>query len=157
MFLGVVHFVVFQSLCHVWLCDIMDCSTPGFSILFYLQELAQTHIHWVGDAIQPSHPLSPLLFQASVFPSIRAFSRGSVLCIRWPKYWSFSFNISPSTEFSGLISFRIDWFHLLVVQGTSQESSPAPQFESINSLAVSLLYGPTLTSVHDYWKDQSID
>ena len=118
MFLGVVHFVVFQSLCHVWLCDIMDCSTPGFSILFYLQELAQTHIHWVGDAIQPSHPLSPLLFQASVFPSIRAFSRGSVLCIRWPKYWSFSFNISPSTEFSGLISFRIDWFHLLVVQGT---------------------------------------
>ena len=73
------------------------------------------------------------------------------------KYWSFSFSISPSNEYSRLISFRIDWFDLLVVQGDSHESSPAPQFKSINSLALSILYGPTLTSVHDYWKNHSFD
>ena len=82
------------------------------------------------------------------FVSIRIFSNELVLCIRWPKYWSFSFSISPSNEYSGLISFRIDWLDLLAVQGDSQESSPAPQFKSINSSALSFLYGPTLTSVH---------
>ena len=86
----------------------------------------------------------PLLLFPSVFPSIRVFSNESALHIRWPKYWSFSFSISPSNEYSGLISFRIDWLDLLAVQGT-QESSPAPQFQSINSLALSLLYGPTLS------------
>ena len=80
----------------------------------------------------------------------------SHLCIRWSKYWSFSFSVSPSTEYSGLISFRIDWFDLLVVRGT-RESSPAPEFKSSNSLALSLLYGPTLTSVHDYWENHSFD
>ena len=86
----------------------------------------------------------------------RVFANESVLCIRWPKDWSFSFSISPSSEHSGLISFRTDWFDLLAVQGTlSLESSPAPQFKSINSSALSLLYGPTLTSMHDSWKDQS--
>ena len=80
-------------------------------------ELAQTHVHRVGDAIQPSHPLSsPSL--ASILPSIRVFSNESALCIRWPKYWSFSFNISPSNEHPGLISFRVDWLDLLAVQGT---------------------------------------
>ena len=97
-----------------------------------------------------------LLLLPSIFPSIRVFSSESVLHIRWPKYWSFSFSISPSSEHSGLISFKIDWFDLAASQGTSQESSPAPQFESINSSALSLLYGPTLTSVHDYRKNHSI-
>ena len=83
-------------------------------------------------------------------PSIRVFSNESVLCIRWPKNWSFSFSISFSNAYSGLISFRMDWLDLLAVQGTLKESSPAPQFKSISSLALSLLYGPTLTSVHDY-------
>ena len=80
----------------------------------------------------------------------------SQLCITWSKYWSFSFSISGSNEYSGLISFRIDWFDLLAVQGT-QESSPAPQFESISSLALSPFYGPTLTSIYDYWKNYSFD
>ena len=97
-----------------------------------------------------------LLLLLSVFPSIRFFSDELTLHITYPKYWSFSFSISPSNEYSGLISFRIDWFDLLVVQGT-QESSPASQLESFNSSASSLLYGPTLTSVHDYWKYLSFD
>ena len=100
------------------LCNPMDCSTPGFPVLHHLPELAQTHVHWVGDAIQPSHPLSSLLLPPSIFPSIRVFSNESVLHIRWPKYWSFSFSISPSNEYSGLISFRMDWLDLLSVQGT---------------------------------------
>ena len=96
----------------------MDCSTPGFPVLHHLQKLAQTHIHWVGDAIQRSHPLSPLLLLPSIFPSIRVFSSESVLHIRWPKYWSFSFSIRPSNVCSGLTSFRIDWLDLLAIQGT---------------------------------------
>ena len=101
------------------LCDPMDCSTPGFSVHCQLPELTQTHVHWVGNAIQPSHPLSsasPPNFK--IFPSIRVFSNESVPCIRWPKYRSFSFSISPSNEYSGLISFRIDWLDLLAFQGT---------------------------------------
>ena len=81
----------------------------------------------------------------------------SVLCVRWPKYWSFSFSMSPSNEYSGLISFRIDSFDLLAVQGDSQESSPTPPFKSINSSMLSFLYSPTLTSIHDYWKNHSFD
>ena len=95
------------------LCDPMGCSTPGFPVLQYLLELAQTNVHWVSDAIQPSHPLLPLSLLASVFPSIRVFSNKSALRIRWPKYWSFS--ISPCSEYSGLIFFLIDWFDLLAV------------------------------------------
>ena len=98
----------------------------------------------------------PLLLPPSVFPSIRVFSNESVLRIKWPKYWSFSFIVSPSKEYSGLISFRMDWLDLLAVQGT-QESSPTPQFRSINSSALSFLYSPTLTSIHDYWKNHSLD
>ena len=95
----------------------MDCSTPGFPVLHYLLEFAQTHVHWVDDAIQPSHLLSPASSPALYFPSIRVFSNESALHIRLPKYWSFSFSISPTNEYSGLISFRIDWFDLLSVQG----------------------------------------
>ena len=96
----------------------MDCSKPGLPVHCQFPELVQTHGHRVGDAIQPSSPLSPLLLLSSIFPSIRVFSNESVLCIRWPKYWSFSFSISPSNEYSGLISFRMEWFDLLAVQGT---------------------------------------
>ena len=96
----------------------MDCSTPGFPIHHHLPELVQTHVHRVSDAIQPSHPLSSPLLLPSIFPSIRVFSNESALCIRGPKYWSFSFSISPSNEYSRLISFRTDWFDLPTVQGT---------------------------------------
>ena len=98
----------------------MDCSTPGFSVHHQLPELTQTHVHQVSDAIQPSLLIlcHPLLLLPSIFPSIRVFSNESVLCIRWPKYWSFSFSISPSKRYSGLISFRMDWLDLLAVQGT---------------------------------------
>ena len=98
----------------------------------------------------------PLLFPPSIFPSIRVFSNESALLIRWPKYWSFSFSISPSNEYSGLTSFRIDWFDLLAVQGTLK-SSPTPQLRSINSLMLSFLYSPTLKSIHDHWKNHSLD
>ena len=96
----------------------MDYSTPGFPVLHHFLELAQTHVHWVSDAIQPSHPLLSLLLLPSIFPSIRVFSNESVLHMRWPKYWSFSFNIIPSKEIPGLISFRMDCLDLLAVQGT---------------------------------------
>ena len=110
-----VQFSSVAQLC-LTLCDPMACSTSGLPVNQELPEFTQTHVHWVGDVIQPSHPLSPLLFPLSVFPIIRVFSNESVLHIRWPKYWSFS--ISPSNEYSGLISFWIEWFDLLAVQGT---------------------------------------
>ena len=100
----------------------------------------------------------PLLLPPPIPCSIRVFSNESTLRMRWPKYWSFCFSISPSNEYSGLNSFRIDWLDLLAVQVTlHQESSPTPQFKSINSLALSFLYSPTLTSIHDYWKNHSLD
>ena len=99
------------------LCNPTDCSTPGFPVHHQLPELAQTPIHQVGGAIQPYHPLSSLLLP-SIFPSIPVFSNELVLHIRWPKYWSFCFSISPSNEYSGLISFRMDWFDLHAVQGS---------------------------------------
>ena len=94
----------------------MDCSMPGFPVHYPLLESTQTHVHWVGDAIQPPYPSCPLLLLPSIFPNIRVFSNESALHIRWPKYWSFSFNISPSNEHPGLISFRMDWLDLLAVQ-----------------------------------------
>ena len=100
------------------LCDPMNHSTPGLPVHHQLLEFTQTLVHWVGDAIQPSHLLRPLLLPPLILPSIRVFSNESVLQIRWPKYWSFSFNISPSSEYSQLISFRMDWLDLLEVQGT---------------------------------------
>ena len=96
----------------------MHCSTPGLLVHHQLPELAQTHVHGVGDAIQPSHPLSSPFPPAFNLSQHQVFSNESVLCIRWPKYWNFSFSISPSNEYSGLISFRIDWFDLLAVQDT---------------------------------------
>ena len=110
------------------------------------------------ESVMPSKHLilcCPLLLLPSIVPSIRLFSSESVLCIRWPRYWNFS--ISFSNEYSGLISFRMDRFDHLAVLGTLRESSPAPQFKSTNSSALSLLYGPTITSGHDYWKNHSFD
>ena len=107
----------------------------------------------------PSNHLNlwrPLLLLPSIFPSIRIFSNELALHIRWPTFWSFSFSISPFNEYSGLISFRIDWFDLLAVQRTFK-SSATPQFENIKFLALSLLYGPTLISIHEYWKIHSFD
>ena len=111
-------------------------------------------------SVMPSNHLilcRPLLLPPSIFTGIRVFSNESDLCIRWPKYWSFIFNISPSNEHPGLISFRMNWLDLLAVQWTLQESSPAPQFKSINSSALSPLYSPTLISIHDHWKNHSLD
>ena len=109
-------------------------------------------------SVMPSNHLilcHPLLLP-SIFPSIRVFSNESVLRNRWPKYWSFSFSISPSSEYSGLISFTIDWL-ISCSPRDSQESSPTPQFKTINSSALSFLYNPTLTTIHDYWKNHSFE
>ena len=95
----------------------MDCSTPVFAVLHYLLEFAQTHVHHVCDTIQPSHPALPLLLPPSIFPSIRFYSNESVPRIKWPKYWSFSFSISPSNEYSELISFKIEWSCCFVLLG----------------------------------------
>ena len=111
-------------------------------------------------SVMPSNYLifcRPLLFLPSIFPCIRVFSNESTLRMRWPKYWSFSISISLSNEYSGLISFWIDWFDLLQSKELSQESSPTPQFKSINFSALSFLYRPTVTSIHDYWKNHSFD
>ena len=110
--------------------------------------------------VMPSNHLilcRPLLLLPSIFPGIRVFANESALRIRWPRYWSFSFNISPSNEHPGLISFQMGWFDLLAVQGTLQESSPTPQFKSINSSALRFLYSATLTSIRDHWKNHSLD
>ena len=130
------------------LCDPMACSTPGFPVLHHLPELAETH---PIKSVMPSNHLIlclPLLLLPSVFPSIKIFSSKLALHIRWSKHWSFSFSISPPMNIQG-------WFPCS--PRDSQESSPAPQFENINSLALSLLCGPTLTSIRVYWKNQSFD
>ena len=130
---------------------------PGFPVLHCLPEFAKL---MSIKTMMPSNHLIlcyRLLLLPSIFPSITVFSTESALPIRWPKYWSFCFSISPSNEYSGLISFRINWLDLLAVQMTYQEFSLAPQFESINSSAFSLLYGPNFTSKHDYWKTHSFD
>ena len=124
----------------------LDGITDSMDILSKLWELVMSSNHLIF-----SHPL---LFLLSIFPSIRVFFNESALHIRWPKDWSFSFG--PSNDYSGLIYFRIDLFDLCSPE-FFQESSSAPQFKSINSLALSLLYGPTLTSVDDYWKNHSFD
>ena len=116
-FLPLVQFSSVAQSCPTF-CDSMDCSTPGFPVHHQLPELTQTHAHWVGDAIQPSHPLSSPSPPALNISQHQGLSNESVLHIRWPKYWNFSFNISPSNEHPGLISFRMDWLDLLAVQGT---------------------------------------
>ena len=115
-----------QSLSHVRLCDPMNRSMPGLTVHHQLPEFTQTYVHWGSDAIL----CCTLFLPPSIFPSIRVFSKESALCIRWPKYWSFSFNISPSNEHPGLISFRMDWLDLLAVQGT-----PKSLFQHYNSKA----------------------
>ena len=131
---------------------------PGFPVHHQLPELTQTHVHRVGE---PSNHLilcCSFLLPPSIFPSIRVFSSESVLCIRWPKYWSFIFSISPSNKYSGLISFRMDWLDLLAESSprvSSQESSPAPQFKSVYSSVLNFLYSAALTSIHEYWKNHS--
>jgi len=126
----------------------MNCSTPGFPAFIISQSLLKL---MSIELVMPFNHLilcRPLLHLPSIFPSIRVFWNESALCSRWSKYWSFSFSISPFNEHSRLISFRIDWFDLLADQRRDSEvSSPAPQFKSINSPALSLLYGPTLTSI----------
>ena len=113
----------------------MDCSSPGFHVLPYLPKFAQTHVHWVGNAIQPYHPILPCSPLPSIFPSIRVFTIESALHIRWPKYWSFS--ISTSSEYSGLISFRTDWLNLLAVQGILKVMSLL--FNTLSSFVIALL------------------
>ena len=138
------------------LCNPMDCSTPGLPVHHQLPELKLMSI----ESVMPSNQLilcCPLLFLPSIFPSIRVFSNKSALRIRWPKYWNFSFSISPSSEYPGLISFRLDWLDLLEIQRDCQESSPTPQFKSISSLVLSFLQSSSLTSIHDYWKNHSLD
>ena len=113
---------------------------------------------FVESVMPPNHIIlcCSLLLPPSIFPSIRVFSNESALCIRWPKYWSLSFSISPFNEYSGLISFRMDCWISLQSKGLSRVFSK-PQFKSINSSALSFLYSPILTSIHDYWKNHSFD
>ena len=124
-------------------------ASLSFTISQSLLKLTSTEL------VMPSNHLilcRPLLLLPSVFTSTRVFFNESALCIRWPKYWSFGFSISPSNEYSGLISFRIDWSHHFAVKG-----SQTPQFEGIMSSALSFLYGPALISIHDCWKNHSFD
>ena len=131
------------------LCDPMDCSMPGFPVLYHLPELVQTHFI---ESVMPSNCLilcRSLLLLPSIFPSIRVFSKELALCISWPKHWSFNFSISPSNEYSGLISFRIDWFDLLVVEGTLNSLL---QYHSLkHQFFGTQLSLWSLTSIHDYW------
>ena len=157
-----VQFSSFAQSCPT-LCNPVNRSTPGLPVHHQLPEFTQTHVHRVGDAIQPSHPLSSLLLVPPVPPSIRVFPNESTLRMRWPKYWSFSLSISPSNEYPGLISFRMDWLDLLAVQGTLKSLL---QHHSINSKAsilwcsaffTSIHDDPTLTSIHDHRKNHSLD
>ena len=138
--------------------DCMDYSRSGFPVHHQIPELAQTHFHCVSDVIQQFHPLLSPSLLPSIFPRIRVFSNESVLRIRWPKYWNCSFSISPSNEYSGLISWLVFWLVWSpCYPRDSQASSPTPQFKTINSLALCFLYCPSLTSIHDYWKNHSFD
>ena len=146
-----VQFSSVAQLC-LTLCDPMDCSMLGFPVRHQLLELAQTHVLLVGDAIQQSYPLSSPFLPPSIFPSIRVFSNESVLHIRWPKYWSFSFSISPSNEYSGLIYFRMDRLDLFVVQETlksllQHHSSKASILQHSAFFIIQLSY-PTVRTGH---------
>ena len=149
-----VQFSSFQSLSRVRLYDSMNCSMSGLSVHHQLPEFTLTHVHWVSNAIQPSHPLlspSPPAFNLS---QIRVFPNDSVLYIRWTKYWSFSFNISASSEYSGLISFRMDWLDLLTVQGTLKSLL---QYHSSKASIIPHSAFFIVTSIHDHWKNHSLD
>ena len=143
------------------LCDPVGCTMPGFLVLHYLLEFAQTHGHWVTDATQPSHPLLPPSSPALSLSQHWVFSNKSALCIRWPKYQSFSFSISPSKEYSGFISFRMDWLDLLVVQGTLksllQHHSLKTSILQHSAFFFFFFFGSILPSIHDYWKNHSFN
>ena len=147
-----VWFISLAQLCPT-LCDPKNHSISGLPVHHQLQEFTQTHVHRVGDAIQPSHPLSSPSPPAPNLSQHQVFSNESTLHMRWPKYWSFSFSISPSNEHPGLISFRMDWLDLLAVQGTLKSFL---QHHS-SKASVLWLYSPTLTSIHDHWKNHSLD
>ena len=137
-------------------CDLMDYSTPGSSVLYYLLEFAQIHVHWINDSIYLIL-CQPLLLLPSILPNIKVFSNESALCIRWPKYWSFSLSISLSNKYSRLISFRTDWFDLLAVQGTlkgllQHHRSKASILQHSAFFMVQLSH-----SVHDYCKNHNFD
>ena len=134
----------------------MNHSMPGFSVYHYLMEFAQTHVHWISNAIQPFHPLSPPLLLPSIFPGIKVFSNESTLHIRWPKNWSFSFSISPFNEYSGFISFSTDWFDLLDVQGTLK-SLLQHHNSKASILQFSAFFMVKLITVHDYRENHSFD
>ena len=149
--------VVVQSLSRVQLLASQRTAVLQASLSFTISQ-SQLKLMSIESVMPSNHPIlcCSLLFLPSILPSIRVFSSESVLQIRWPKYWSFSFSIIPSGKYSGLISFRMDWLDLLAVQD-SQESSPIPQFKNIDSSVLSFLYGPILTSIHDQWKNHSFD
>ena len=140
------------------LCNPMNRSTPGLPVHQQLPEFTQTHVHRVGDAIQPSHPLSSVPFSScpQSLPASESFPNESTLHMRWPKYWSFSFSISPSKVHPGLISFRMDWLDLLAVQGTlksllQHHSSKASILRRLAFFTVQLSH------IHDHWKNHTLD
>ena len=139
------------------LCDPMDCSTPGFLVHHQLLEATQTHVHHVSDTIQPSYPLSSLLLLPSIFPSIRVISNESAFHISWPKYWSFSFTVSPSSAHAGLISFRMDWLDLLAVQRTLKSLLQHQSSKASILLRSAFFIVQLSPSIHDYWKNHSLD
>ena len=150
-----VHFSSVTQSCPV-LWDPMDCSTPGLPVHHHSRSLLKLmSIEWVMSS---NHLIlcRPLLLLLSIFPSIRVFSNESVLHFMWSKYWSSSFSISRSKEYSGLISFRMDWLDLLAVQGTLK-SLLQHHSSKASILQLSFFYSPTLTSIHDYWKNHSFD
>ena len=136
----------------------LACRSFIFSLFFTISQ-SLLKLMPTESVMRSNHLIfyCPLLLLPLIFPSIRVFSSELALLISWPKYWSFSFSINPSSEYSGLIFFRIGCFDLLAVQGILKESFLAPQFEYISSLALSLLYGPTLKSVHGYWENHNFD
>ena len=152
-----VQFSSVQSLSRVWL-----FVTPWIAARQASLSITNSQSSFRLMSIKSNMPSShfilchPLLLLRSTPPRFRAFSNESTLHMRWPKYWSFSFSIIASKEIPGLISFRMDWLDLLAVQG-NLEFSPTPQFKSINSLVLSFLHSPTLTSIHDHWKNHSLD
>ena len=139
------------------LCDPMDCSTPGLPVDHQLPEFTQL---MSIESVMPSKHIilcRPILLPPLIFPRIRVFSNESVLHIRWPKYWSFSFSISPSNEHPGLISFRMNWLDVLAVQGTLKSLLQHQSSKNIISSMLSFLYSPALTSIHDHRKNHSFD
>ena len=136
----------------------MNRSMPGLPVLHQLPEFTQTHVHRVRDAIQPSLILClPLLLLPLIPPSIKVFSNESTLRMRWPKYWSFSFSIIPSKEIPGLISFRVDWLDLLAVQETLKNLLQHHSTKASILRRSAFFTVPTLTSIHDRWKNHSLD